>query len=176
MQNTNKILCNMNQSLTDAEKAQARANIGAAASGSGGGGGYVGNIVVTDSFDVDSTIEANHTYEFQVSVPADRRVAGICVVWVYMNVRNGNTVTIGNDKIPMNVYVKSISTGGGRSSRGFNGTFGRLNNGDNNWLSLVGVIPIDSTLVTLGISFDWPSYGIPNGAKLSCGFVGEVIR
>ena len=173
MSKQNKILCNMSQSLTDAEKAQARSNIGAAASGSGGG--YVGNIVVTDSFDVDSTIEANHTYEFQVSVPVDRRVAGICVVWVYMRVRYGNTVTITNDKIPMNVYVESIRTGGGRSSRGFHGTFGRLNNGDNNWLSLVGVIPIDSTVVTLEISFDWPSNGIPNGAKLSCGFVGEVI-
>ena len=173
MQNTNKILCNLDQQLTDAEKAQARANIGAAASGSGGG--YVGNIVGTDTFDVDSTIEANHTYSFQVSVPNDRRVAGICVVWFYMNVRNGNTVTISDDKIPMNVYVESISSGGGRASRGFNGVFGRLNNGDTNWLSLTGVIPIDSTLVTLEISFDWRSYAIPNGAKLSCGFVGEVI-
>ena len=173
MQNTNKILCNMSQSLTDAEKAQARSNIGAAATGSGGG--YVGNIVATGSFDVDSTIEADHTYKFQVNVPADRRVAGICVMWFYMNVRNGNTVTISNDKIPINVYVQSISSGGGRSSRGFKGEFGRLNNGDNNWLSLVGVVPIDSTLVTLEISFDWPSYGIPNGAKLSCGVVGEII-
>lgn len=173
MSASNKLIFSLEQTLTDAEKAQARANIGAAAAGSGGG--YVGNIVGTDTFDVDSTIEANHTYAFQVSVPADRRVAGICIMCFSMQVRNGNTVTINNDKIPMNVYVQLISRGGGRSSRGFNGTFGRLNNGDTNWLSLVGVVPIDSTLVTIEVSFDWPAYQLPNGAKLSCSFVGEVI-
>lgn len=173
MQNSNKILCNLDQQLTDDEKAQARANIGAAATGSGGG--YVGNIVGTDTFDVDSTIEANHTYEFQVSVPEDRRVSGICIMHFTMRVGTGNTQTISDDKIPMNVYVELISSGGGRSSRGFNGTFGRLGNGDTNWLSLVGVVPIDSTLATIEVSFDWPAYRIPNGAKLSCGFVGEVI-
>ena len=95
MQNTNKILCNLDQQLTDAEKAQARANIGAVVKSY-----YTANVLTHNTTNDDAQ---NGYFDIEYLASA-QQFSGLllCNVEVIVGAGSG----IGNNVNPLVIRIK----------------------------------------------------------------------
>ena len=101
MQNTNKILCNMSQALTNAEKTQARANIGAAA--------IVSQFVLSGSHTITSA-ESNGNFKIEHTLTNSQKGK----IWLE-SISLITTSSLSNDVVPMTVHHKYTYDGGGQN-------------------------------------------------------------
>ena len=102
MSKQNKILCNMSQSLTDSEKAQARANIGAATIAS--------QFVLSGSHTITSTESSNGYFEIEHTLTNSQKGK----IWLESICLTTNS-SLSDDVVPMTVNHEYTYAGGGQN-------------------------------------------------------------
>ena len=167
MQNTNKILCNMSQSLTDAEKAQARSNIGAAA-------GIVGSIYKSDTVTLDSTQAQNGSYTLSIPVPDNLKVDGEIIMQLSISKWGDSQQAPSQDRIPVKMTL-TLYMGGASNVDQFGGEFERYANNVAHYLGVTVSRSWDAGATTLEVQFNWASGVIPQNTKLEFAASGFII-
>ena len=102
MSKQNKILCNMSQSLTDSEKAQARANIGAATIAS--------QFVLSGSHTITSTESSNGFFEIEHTLTNSQKGK----IWLESIGLITNS-SLSDNVVPMTVHHEYTYAGGGQN-------------------------------------------------------------
>jgi hypothetical protein len=102
MQPTNKILCNMTQTLSDAEKAQARSNIGACA--------ITSQFVLSGSHTITSAEASNGYFEIEHTLTNSQKGK----IWLE-SIGLITTSSLSDDVVPMTVHHRYTYDGGGQN-------------------------------------------------------------
>ena len=163
MQSTNKVLCNVNQELTELEKYTARGNIAALAA--------YGIATSTRTITVDQTSSNNGTF---ISTIGNSK-PGIYLLNVNLHVDSG---TMPSDRsIPFRLYIDCELEGGGVSGQNiFTGVMTKHDSDNTYYLAMSVLVQIKRTDTTgIRFIFTCEAWKIPQGTALKLDVGGVLI-